>query len=82
LKLYATSTSERASKGQGGNEFLDINITNEQGHLLAYIRVIPRENDIPALYFEDLIQHVYLVKNRGEWDVIEEKEKGKKQKTA
>ena len=24
MKLYATTTSERASKGQGGNEYLDI----------------------------------------------------------
>ena len=24
MKLYATVTSERASKGQGGNDFLDI----------------------------------------------------------
>lgn len=27
MKLYATVTSERASKGQGGNEYLDIDIT-------------------------------------------------------
>lgn len=26
MKLYATTTSERASKGQGGNEYLDIEI--------------------------------------------------------
>jgi hypothetical protein len=24
MKLYATATSERASKGQGGNKFLDV----------------------------------------------------------
>ena len=28
-KLYATATSEKASKGQGGNEFLRIDITAE-----------------------------------------------------
>lgn len=27
MKLYATVQSERASKGQGGNEYLDIDIT-------------------------------------------------------
>lgn len=27
MKLYATTTSERASKGQGGNKFLKILIT-------------------------------------------------------
>ncbi|MBP9771432.1 MAG: hypothetical protein KBD16_00695 [Candidatus Pacebacteria bacterium] len=26
MKLYATITSERASKGQGGNEYLDIEL--------------------------------------------------------
>ena len=26
MKLYATTTSERASKGQGGNRYLDIDI--------------------------------------------------------
>jgi hypothetical protein len=29
MKLYATTTSERASKGQGGNEFLTIEIKAE-----------------------------------------------------
>ena len=29
MKLYATTTSERASKGQGGNEFLNIEIQAE-----------------------------------------------------
>lgn len=30
MKLYATITSERASKGQGGNKFLDIEIKAER----------------------------------------------------
>jgi hypothetical protein len=29
MKLYATTSSERASKGQGGNEFLTIEIKAE-----------------------------------------------------
>jgi len=29
MKLYATTTSERASKGQGGNEFLEVALTLE-----------------------------------------------------
>lgn len=33
MKLYATTTSERASKGQGGNEYLDINIYFEDRKL-------------------------------------------------
>ena len=27
MKLYATVTSERASKGQGGNRFIEVNLT-------------------------------------------------------
>ena len=27
MKLYATTTSERASKGQGGNEYITISLT-------------------------------------------------------
>ena len=35
MKLYATITSERASKGQGGNERLDIQITVGTPHFSA-----------------------------------------------
>jgi hypothetical protein len=36
MKLYATTTSERATKGQGGQKFLDIDIQagDERAHLL------------------------------------------------
>lgn len=34
MKLYATTTSERASKGQGGNNYLTIDITDETGKRL------------------------------------------------
>jgi hypothetical protein len=29
MKIYAKAQSERAAKGQGGNEFLELDITNE-----------------------------------------------------
>jgi len=38
MKLYATTTSERASKGQGGN-YLDIEITGENKIPLWNIKV-------------------------------------------
>lgn len=34
MKLYATVTSERARKGQGGNEYIEINITADRKSLL------------------------------------------------
>ncbi len=35
MKLYATTTSERASKGQGGNEFLEIKLTVSKDEVSA-----------------------------------------------
>lgn len=40
MKLYATTTSERASKGQGGNNFLDIELsigTAKDSHVIAKV---------------------------------------------
>lgn len=42
MKLYATVTSERATKGQGGNDKLEIKVTlNEHDNVLAEITVLP-----------------------------------------
>ena len=46
MKLYATIASERASKGQGGNEYLKIIIRNEKQHCIGYLTV--RNNKIDA----------------------------------
>ena len=35
--MYATTTSERASKGQGGNEYLRIEITDEYKQIIMSI---------------------------------------------
>jgi len=43
MKLYATTTSERASKGQGGNDYLEINITDDVKNILASIGTKPKE---------------------------------------
>lgn len=36
MKLYATTTSERASKGQGGNEYICIKLTVQNGSKIDY----------------------------------------------
>lgn len=41
MKLYATTTSERATKGQGGNDKLEIHVTQEEKKTLAFITVLP-----------------------------------------
>jgi hypothetical protein len=41
MKLYATTTSERASKGQGGNEYLQIEITDDKKNILGILNIKP-----------------------------------------
>lgn len=41
MKLYATTTSERASKGQGGNVFLAIEIKDDNEEVIGVIRLKP-----------------------------------------
>ena len=36
MKLYATATSERSSKGQGGNKYLDIVLTGDTPDNVLY----------------------------------------------
>lgn len=43
MKLYATTISERASKGQGGNEHLDIKITDENNNLIFSFYILPKD---------------------------------------
>ena len=45
MKLYATVTSERASKGQGGNEYVDIDLQGEGGVLLARFVFMVNEDE-------------------------------------
>ena len=43
MKLYSTVTSERATKGQGGNKFLKIEIKDEKQKLIGLIDVFPAD---------------------------------------
>jgi hypothetical protein len=79
MKLYATTTSERASKGQGGNNFLNIDIfvgSTKNSIPFASFRVekgVSPDTDKPAF--------ILLENETGEivrWQEIEEK--GEKQK--
>lgn len=54
MKLYGSIKSERAEKGQGGNEFLEIEITNDKRQLLATVRMEPgSEKNKLTLSFND-----------------------------
>ena len=39
MKLYATTTSERATKGQGGNNYLKIEVKDEKKEVIMKIDV-------------------------------------------
>ena len=39
MKLYATTTSERATKGQGGNDYIDIIINDDTKRVIAQIQL-------------------------------------------
>lgn len=75
MKLYATVKSERASKGQGGNEYLKIIIRNDRQHCIAYLTFKPDETcDISVI--KDIKTNFEPV----EWIGTDDDVKGKKQK--
>lgn len=44
MKLYATTTSERASKGQGGNEYLYIDVKDCNEEIRIHMAVLQLKN--------------------------------------
>ena len=56
MKLYATVSSERATKGQGGNNYLDIEIMGENKVVLARVQV---KNPYPGEYEMNVFPVVY-----------------------
>lgn len=41
MKLYATITSERAAKGQGGNDFIQINLFDDKKICFGSLCITP-----------------------------------------
>ncbi len=82
MKLYATVTSERASKGQGGKE-LDIQIKNEAGEAICSINVADGgvDNEWPNGCTVITAHHEInrTIVRRIPWDNLK-KTKGEKQK--
>jgi hypothetical protein len=57
MKLYATTTSERASKGQGGNEWLSIEIKiDERGSVKLRLSLNKNSDDSTSIALFDLTQ--------------------------
>jgi len=81
MKLYATTTTERASKGQGGNEYLETVYNIIDKNTPSYRVRVMNDEKIGQIYFT--VEHYFF----GKWhekmsDVIyiNVPEKGEKQK--
>jgi len=46
MRLYATTTSERASKGQGGNDYLLISILNDKKDTVLQLHVTSAQDHL------------------------------------
>jgi hypothetical protein len=71
MKLYATVTSERASKSQGGNDYVKIALQRDRERVEYHI-----------LYTPDGRIRVSMPTDSGGVELFSYQEKGKKQKTA
>lgn len=87
MKLYATTTSERATKGQGGNQFLSINIQagKDRASILRFTITAP-DDDTKYVSVKDIFfDGIWLASHfRNAYDETKErgytKDKAKKQK--
>lgn len=73
MKLYATTTSERASKGQGGNDFLKISLQRDREKLS---HIIEYTSDVLCVY---AIRNTETGQMIGK-DLVYREEKGERQK--
>jgi hypothetical protein len=67
MKLYGTITSERASKGQGGNEYLKIDLTDSNGDFLGKIHIHLRNDTIGDITYADIDFAEYVYVNGHHW---------------
>lgn len=82
MKLYATTTSERASKGQGGNEYLRVNFlcgSSKEPADIGMVELLPTGEDKFTLYYRYMgkSKELQTISLRG---TIFSTKKGKKQK--
>jgi len=81
MKLYATVTSERASKGQGGQKFLSIDIRNDETVLLFKMVIKPPDNGYPlSIDIDDLSNQAFMQVLKNKLAFTLDKLKAKKQK--
>ena len=68
MKLYATTTSERASKGQGGNKYVEVHLSaNKKTLINAYVKQTAEDMFELEIFSSDMkrIYHnVYSIPDR------------------
>lgn len=79
MKLYATTTSERASKGQGGNEYILIDVMNEKKDKIIQFHITQAKDHLRGEH-----QNIYIYNPNAEYVDISQNDfiepKGKRQK--
>jgi len=60
MLLYAKVASERASKGQGGNDFLLVDVLDEKKNTLLRLRILPADEhqEFPIISIEEAPEFV------------------------
>jgi hypothetical protein len=81
MKLYATTTSERATKGQGGNDYLYLEVVNEFKQPLLTVKIVKGiVYAIPNQAYQMTVRN--WIENKETKTLIKGIEKAEKQKTA
>lgn len=75
MKLYATTTSERASKGQGGNEYLITEILDKNRDKLLTLHITAAKSNLRGEHY-----NIYLTNHQSEYIDMLNEAKGEKQK--
>lgn len=78
MKLYATVSSERASKSQGGQEFVDVIVNDSKKENICQLYVEQREDEIyiEFLDFSSGEKHIFSKELPEELPEKGEKQKG------
>jgi hypothetical protein len=71
MKLYASVTSERATKGQGGNDYLITTITDKDERKLVTLHITVAKSHLQGEHY-----NIYLTNHQSEYiDITNGKEK-------
>lgn len=63
MKLYATITSERASKGQGGNEYLIVQLQSEDKDIVGTLTMKPHGLNSYQILWTSGLHEAVLIKD-------------------